>query len=480
MITRLPYNALKFVLLVMSLTHISLFLYNAIKLSIYLRNIQVDFGEGILLGNAERLTKFLTIYPDIKLETILGVYPPLYQILSAGMINITGLNLTSGRIISTIASIITAILIYKSALTQDKILKIAFPALYLSSPIIMTWGPLMRVDALATMLTILGIYLFMNAPPKLRIPLAATALAASTLTKQNMLAGAAAILIFLLSKKSWKDALKFLAYYSAIFGGMTTLITIITNGQYINHIYLYHLGHEYQLSRLSIYDWFLKTHLIVIAAAILFTIYYLKADKTTPSLYYYPLALLSSLSIGKIGAATNYYVEPVASIILFLAVASRKLPKKRDVIMIAFTLLMISQFVIYSQNIALVPNIEENLVFSNKLKLLDYLENISGKVLCEDATTAVISKKGPAVDWFMLAQIFRNHLWNEHEYIEKLIRENFTYLILSFDMNGTNVSSIENERFTHKLLKEFQENFILKEKIGNYHVYVYKEKMVHG
>ncbi len=478
--TRLPYNALKFILLVMSLTHISLFFYNATKLSIYLRNIQIDFGEGILLGNAERLTKFLTIYPNIKVETILGVYPPLYQLLSAGMINITGLNLASGRIISATASIITAILIYKSASTQDKLLKIAFPALYLSSPIIMTWGPLMRVDALATMLTILGIYLFMNAPPKLRIPLAATALAASTLTKQNMLAGVAAILIFLLAKKSWKDALKFLAYYSAIFGSTTALLTVITNGQYINHIYLYHFGHEYQLSRLSIYDWFFKMHLIVITAAILFTIYYLKVDKTTPSIYYYPLALLSSLSIGKIGAATNYYVEPVASIILFLAVSSRKLPKKRDVIMIAFTLLMISQFVIYSQNIALVPNIEENLVFSNKLKLLDYLENINGKVLCEDATAAVISKKGPAVDWFILAQIFRNHLWNEHEYVEKLIRENFTHLILSFDITPTNVPSIEDERFTHKLLNEFQENFILKEKIGNYRVYVYKEMKDHG
>jgi len=148
--------------------------------------------------------------------------------------------------------------------------------------------------------------------------------------------------------------------------------------------------------------------------------------------------------------------------------------------MIAFTLLMISQFVIYSQNIALVPNIEENLVFSNKLKLLDYLENINGKVLCEDATAAVISKKGPAVDWFILAQIFRNHLWNEHEYVEKLIRENFTHLILSFDITPRNVPSIEDERFTHKLLKEFQENFILKEKIGNYRVYVYKEMKDHG
>ncbi|RLF35115.1 MAG: hypothetical protein DRN03_05725 [Thermoplasmata archaeon] len=196
--TRLLYNASKFILVVMSLTHISLFLYNATKLFIYLRNIQIDFGEGILLGNAKRLTKFLTIYPDIKVETIFWVYPPLYQLLSAGMISITGLNLHQ-EVISTIASIITAILIYKSASTQDKFLKITFPALY------------------------------------------------------------------------------------------------------------------------------------------------------------YPLALLFSLSILKIRATTNYYVEPVASTILFIAASSREISKKRDLLMIAFTLLMISQFIIYSQNIALVP-----------------------------------------------------------------------------------------------------------------------------
>jgi len=200
---------------------------------------------------------------------------------------------------------------------------------------------------------------------------------------------------------------------------------------------------------------------------------------TFPALYY-PLALLFSLSILKIRATTNYYVEPVASTILFIAASSREISKKRDLLMIAFTLLMISQFVIYSQNIALVPNIEENLVFSNKQKLLDYLQSVDGKVLCEDAAAAVISRKGPAVDWFILAQIFRKHLWNEHQYVEKIIRENFTYLVLSFDMTPRNVSSIENERFTHKSLKEFQENFILKEKIGNYRVYVYKGMKDYG
>ena len=136
--------------------------------------------------------------------------------------------------------------------------------------------------------------------------------------------------------------------------GPTILITIVTNGQYINHIYFYHLGHEYQLSKLFMYNRFFRMHLIVITTATLFTIYYLKAGKTTPSLYY-PLALLFSLSILKIRATTNYYVEPVASTILFIAASSREISKKRDLLMIAFTLLMISQFIIYSQNIALVP-----------------------------------------------------------------------------------------------------------------------------
>jgi len=75
-------HALRCLLMIMSIAHLTLFSYNVLKLLSY-HNIQIDFGEGVLLGNAERLRHFKTIYPDIEEEVILGVYPPVYQLLSA-------------------------------------------------------------------------------------------------------------------------------------------------------------------------------------------------------------------------------------------------------------------------------------------------------------------------------------------------------------------------------------------------------------
>ena len=57
-------SMLRYVVLIMAIMHISLFLYNLFKLCSF-GNIQIDFGEGIMLGNAERLLELKTIYPSL-------------------------------------------------------------------------------------------------------------------------------------------------------------------------------------------------------------------------------------------------------------------------------------------------------------------------------------------------------------------------------------------------------------------------------
>jgi len=83
---------LKCIVILMSTVHLILFVYNSVKICSY-HNLQLDFGEGILLGNIRRLLEFKTIYPNIRTEPILGVYPPIYQLLSAGVAIVVGLNL---------------------------------------------------------------------------------------------------------------------------------------------------------------------------------------------------------------------------------------------------------------------------------------------------------------------------------------------------------------------------------------------------
>lgn len=467
----LAISMLRYTLLVMAITHILFFLYNSFKLCSF-GSIQVDFGEGIMLGNAKRLLEFKTIYPSLTDDVVLGVYPPLYQLLSAGMLAVTGVSLTSGRVISMISSVLTALLIYRfSQDANDRIIRLCLPALYLGSPITMTWGSLMRVDTLAILLTVTGLYAFLKYRGSFRYLIAAAAFASSILTKQNMVAGITAVILFLSTGKLWRDALKLIAYYLSIFGICTIILTLLTGGQYLNHIYLYHLGHQLEWNRLEIYQWFFNVHFPLMVVAIFLAVFTFR-KKSRLLVFYTMLAVAMSLLIVKVGAATNYFLELVTGLALLIAVSLSEFQvKKKRAAALIITAFFIGQFILYSQNVGIVPDIQENKYFLAQVNLLELLKNIDGKVLCEDGAVAVLSGKGPAIDWFMLSQIFQNGLWDEDEFIKLIDKKNFKLLITSFNITESNIVKEHSERFTFRLLRKLSERFVFKRKIGGYYVY---------
>ena len=463
-------SMLRYVVLIMAIMHISLFLYNSFKLCSF-GNVQIDFGEGIMLGNAERLVELKTIYPSLTDEIVLGVYPPLYQLLSAGMLMITGVSLTSGRVISMISSLITALMIYKlSQDAGDRIIQLSLSALYLGSPITMTWGSLMRVDALATMLSAIGLYTFLKYRGRFKYGVVAGIFALSMLTKQNMIAGTTAVIIFLLTRKLWRDALKLTTYYLLIFGFCSIILTLLTGGQYIKHVYQYHIGHPLEWGRLMTYQWFSYIHFPLIIIVAFSTIFMLKKD--TPLVFYVILAAVTSLQIVKVGAATNYFLELVTGFVLLIAISlSGFQMKRKNVIALIVTAFFAAQFILYSYNIGVISNIMENKYFLAQVNLLKYLKNVDGKVLCENGAMAVISRKGPAVDWFLLSQIFRNGLWSEDDFIKLVDKRGFRFLVTSFNLTASRISKEYSERFTPQLLMKLSDRFIFRERIDRYYIY---------
>ena len=426
-----------------------------------------------MLGNAKRLLKLKTIYPPITKEAVFGVYPPLYQLISAGMFTIMGVSLTSGRTISMVSTVLIAVIIYKmSSDVGDNILRLGLLASYLGSPIIMTWCSLMRVDMLAVLLSIIGLYTFLRFKGRFKYAITALAFAFSTMTKQNMIAGISAIIIFLLIRKSWKEALKFVTYYLLIFSSCTVILILLTGGQYLNHVYLYHIGHKLEFTRLQIYQWFFYRHLPFFAIAIL-SVILASRKNASPFIFYLVLAAVTSLLIIKIGAATNYFIELVTALVLFIAASISLLHiKRRKTLTLIIMSMFIIQFILYSQSIGIIPEIQENRYFTDQVELLQYVKNLRGKILSENGAIAVLSGKGPAIDWFILAQIFRNKMWYEDDFIKLIDKKGFNYLILSFNLTASNISKIHSERFTPRLLTKLREHFIFQEKIGRtYYIY---------
>jgi hypothetical protein len=461
----------------MSTVHLVFFIYNSLKICSY-HSIQIDYGEGIILGNVWRLLEFKTIYPNIRTEPILGVYPPIYQLLSAGVAVIVGLNLASGRIVSLLSAFVTAYIIYKMVPVEDKSLRFSLPALFLSSPIVMTWGPLMRVDSLAVLFNISGLYIFTRFKGKNKLILTSTMFALSALTKQNMFAGILSIILFLSIKKRWRELLVLVSYYLTVFFSITMSLFFLTGSEYFAHIYLYHWGHPFELSRLLILVSFFELHSLMLIGVMGATLLCKKKDCMTLFCIYLLTTLLLCLLILKSGAATNYFIEPVAALVIFLAASCSQL-KRYSMSIIFITFITIIQFTVYAHHISLIPSLEENRVFIDQMNLLRYLGGINENVLCEYSVPCVISGKGPAIDWFLLSRIFQNNLWNERDFMNIILQRKFSLLVLSFNITSNNNFLVyNNERFTYNLILNFKENYIFKENIGSYYIYTINQSRI--
>jgi hypothetical protein len=463
----------------MSTVHLILFVYNSVKICSY-HNLQLDFGEGILLGNIRRLLEFKTIYPNIRTEPILGVYPPIYQLLSAGVATVVGLNLAAGRIISLLSVAITTYIIYRMAYIEDKFLRFSLPALFLSSPVIMGWGPLMRVDPLAVLFNISGLYIYVYYKGKNRLILSCMMFALAALTKQNMFAGILSVILFLILKKRWREVSTIILYYLTIFLSITASLVFLTGGHYVAHVYLYHWGHPFDISRLEFLLLFLQEHSPMLIGVVGIAFLCKKKEFIIPFCFYVLTTLLSSLLVAKSGAAGNYFIEPLAALVIFLAVSWSHLKRCKHVnsdlmttthLYIALILIITIQYTVYAHSMNLIPSLEEDKRFISQMSLLRYLEGINEKVLCADATPCVISGKGPAIDWFILSRVFENNLWNEREFVD-IIKRDFSLLVLPFNITSSdNFSTYNNDRFTYNLIMELKDNYTLKGKIGFYYIY---------
>ncbi|RLG16556.1 hypothetical protein DRN63_04070 [Nanoarchaeota archaeon] len=290
------------------------------------------------------------------------------------------------------------------------------------------------------------------------------------LTKQNMIAGITAVTVFLLTRKLWRDALKLTTYYLLIFGFCSIILTSLTGGQYIKHVYQYHIGHPLEWDRLTIYQWFSYIHFPLIIMVASSTIFMLK--RGCPLVFYVILAAVTSLLIVKVGAATNYFLELVTGFVLLIAISLSEFQvKKKKVIALIVTAFFAAQFILYSHNVSVIPNIRENKYFLAQVNLLKYLKNVDGKVLCENGAIAVISGKGPAVDWFLLSQIFRNGLWSEDDFIKLVDKRGFRFLVTPFNLTASKISKEYSERFTPQLLMKLGDRFIFRERIDGYYIY---------
>ncbi|HET6896701.1 MAG TPA: hypothetical protein VFK70_00055, partial [Vicinamibacteria bacterium] len=123
----------------------------------------VDYGEGQLLDQVMRLSRFEGIYPPLsaQLPHNIANYPPVYPLLQVPLAWLFGPALWYGRALSLLGALATAALIARVLLvtTGDRFASLVAGATFLSLPYVVAWAALVRVDCVALALSWAGLAL---------------------------------------------------------------------------------------------------------------------------------------------------------------------------------------------------------------------------------------------------------------------------------------------------------------------------------
>jgi hypothetical protein len=451
---------------------------------------QIDYGEGYMLYLAKTVADGGTIYTDIsELPSIPGLYTPVYTIICALFIKIFGVSFTIGRIISIVSALIIGYLVYKIAEKySDRRSALIALLFFFALPYVYRWSCLFRVDMLALLFSLVGIYLFLKYERNKKIYLCIPFFLLAVFTKQSMIIAPLAAFIYLFLKDK-KMALK-------VFGllGITGIIlflicNLLTDWQFYNHVIIYQSLPFvwYQLS--TKFGEFIETHYIISILAGGIALYYILRKRIFLLSIYLLITLLSIISIGRVGASSNYLLELLVICCIFIAILLKEVClhiKKGDIFGIAVVTLLLLQSISFlgdRQTYIYGPTSEDHEV-QQKISIL--IENSKGTVLTEDAGMSIINGKDLVIEWFMDTQLSLQGLWDQTAFVESIKNRQYSVIILESNAkvkltqlkSGRDENYSEDEwhnivsqRFTVEMLEVIIDNYQLSEQLGDFFIY---------
>ena len=280
-------------------------------------NYPLDYGEGTVLNQTLRMLEGQSLYPtDLSTPPyLISNYPPVFILLNAFLMLLTGPNLLIGRLVVVMSTIGIAILIYlliKHFYPKQGFLPgLVGASVFLIIPYVLQWSAYFRIDMLAVFFSVTGLYIVIKTPEEDRsILLAVLFFLLAAYTRQSFgLAGPLAAIIWVWTIKR-KQAIKLALVYGIsglmIFG----LIQLLSQGGFFFHIieanvnpFYWHTVEHYAREIYQNFTWLIY----------IFVIYLIIGWRFFRSYSFLaPYMLVSAavaITIGKVGSNVNYLLE---------------------------------------------------------------------------------------------------------------------------------------------------------------------------
>jgi len=464
---------------------------------------QIDYGEGIVLwqaGHVDRLAEAYT--PVTEDHVIVFHYPPVYHYAARLGAMLTGDLLTSGRAVSTLASIGIAFLVLAQVLyaaptprtwTAIAVASLAGLLCYLSANQRL-WSTVMRVDTLAVAFAFGGVFLFTLAwRYKSAIWFASILLALGVFTKQTMVtAPATCFLVALVLDR--RKALK-LAVATAALGGIGALsLTYLTNGEFIRHTVFYNVN-PFSFHRL-LQRWRVNltgkagiTTVAMVFFAYLATTLWQKPgtlkiqQKENDAQFrltaltwcvYFALSFLLTVASGKHGSEFNYFIEwnAVCAVLGGLAFLLLLTEIDRSRISFSWLLAMALPIVCVSESVVTfktqlgwlreVPGPHQAELLTNEKKVLDFIKQANGPVFSDALLLVLKGGKDIEGEPAIMTGLADGGVWNQAAFVAKIRSGHFDRVVIENPVR---------DMFTPEISKAIEDTFPKMHKIAHYQLF---------
>lgn len=435
-----------------------------------------DYGEGPLLAQTLRLGRLESIYRSDLTSPPYTVsnYPPLYPLVLSPLARLWGPALWYGRLLSWLSIGAAAVLVglILHALTRDRAAAAIGGLSLLAFPPVAYWSSLYRVDALALALSLGGVCLCARRPEgRGTVPLAALLLTAAIYTRQSYgLAAPLAAALWLLHAASWRPALALVGLVLGLGAALFVGLERATGGGFSSNIVTANLN-EYQIGSLAVYlsdVWTLMPLALTAASLFLLSAGWFGVTSWRLIAPYLAGAVLSGLTIGKVGSNVNYLIELGAAVSLSLgALLAWQRPRRAVYAVVAVLLALDMALMVLASPYRTVTH--ARLAQAGEARgLLGRIHDTRGIVLAdEDMGLLVLDGRPLHFQPFEMTQLARAGRWEQRPFLREIERQAFAAILIY----RIPELPLDRQRWTDEMLAAIERRYVIVERVGQTDVY---------
>lgn len=432
-----------FLVILLLLTLIfSMFYFMYHSASTILFPFDIDYGEGITLFFATMFFQGENIYTDVSSYPLIPcLYTPVYPLLSAILIPVLGKSFISGRLISLMASLLIGVIIYKMVKikTGNFSASLISSLVFFSFPHVVFWCSLFRVDTLAALFNLSGIYLFYKYRNTRGVYIVPFLFVLAIYTKQPSIILPVVTFTYLFIRGEKKLSLNLAAIFLAVSVVLSLIIDHITIGQFYLNIIRYNTL-QFSITRAIDMDLHFALEYPFILSFVL--AYLFRSRLTLLNVYLITSLIYSGLIVGRVGSNFNYFLEPMTLMCITLGLFLNKwginlgnlkneIKIKHSYSHVLIIALLMAQILlsVFSSSLYTMPSKGAG------ERISTYVANSKGNVLIEDVGFALINNKEALIDSALMYELERKGIWNSSQLVEDCEAKKFSLIIYYWRFN---------------------------------------------